>query len=55
MPDCGGVGGGWVVLVVVGDWVFNFFSTLKRQGKGRERLMRVCGGRGLMREKKLIK
>ena len=47
--DCGGVGGVWVVLVVVGDWVFIFFFTLKRLGKGRERLMRVCGGRGLMR------
>ena len=49
MLDCGGVGGVWVVLVVVGDWVFIFFFTLKRLGKGRERLMRVCGGRGLMR------
>ena len=49
MLDCGGVGGVWVVLVVVGDWVFIFLFTLKRLGKGRERLMRVCGGRGLMR------
>ena len=49
MLDCGGVGGVWVVLVVVGDWVFIFLFTLKRLGKGRERLMRVYGGRGLMR------
>ena len=49
MLDCGGVGGVWVVLVVVGDWVFIFFFTLKRLGKGRERLMRVCGRRELMR------
>ena len=31
--EVGGAGGGWVVvLVVVGDWVFIFFFTLKRLG-----------------------
>ena len=40
--EVGGAGGGWVVvLVVVGDWVFIFFFTLKRLGQGRERLMRI--------------
>ena len=39
--EVGGASSGWVVLVVVGDWVFIFFFTLKRLGL-RERETNEC-------------